>query len=251
MARLVAVLLLVVGSMTQSYAKIADALPTKPAFETIATQNIKQESDIWALALALMFEGGSTWEPDHGLWDIGRVIIRRASENRRMWGGKEIAGVVFKKAGGICQFSFACLPQNRWTPRQTEQWKKMLDHARDMLVHASSRMRDTDAQYYFEPNFTSDRMQCIFARSYVPVFESGRHVFFREPEDRAEAARIAHHRHAPCVRHAEAVQKAKAAALERARKIAAAKKAKAAKLAAKAKKAKLAKSNGKKRYAKR
>ena len=73
------------------------------------------------MTLAIFFEGGSTGEPEIGMRHIARVIAERAKANRTEWGGNTICGVVFYKSSN-CQFSFACLPLARRTPKPGPAW---------------------------------------------------------------------------------------------------------------------------------
>ena len=84
----------------------------------IQTRDIVAETDLYCMTLAIYFEGGSTFEPEIGQRHIARVITERAKADRSYWGGKTICGVVFYKRKGVCQFSFACLPIARRTPRK-------------------------------------------------------------------------------------------------------------------------------------
>src|SRR5262245_47632115 len=89
----------------------------------LETRDIVAETELYCLALAIYFEGGSTREPEIGQRHIARVITERAKANRTYWGGNTICGVVFYKRKGVCQFSFACLPIARRTPRKNVLWQ--------------------------------------------------------------------------------------------------------------------------------
>ena len=74
------------------------------------------------------------------------------------------------------------------------------------------------ARYYMNPAITSDRNACRFRKEFVPVFEAGRHEFFREPSTE-ERRVLAANDPAECKRHKAALElkkkQAKAAAEKR------------------------------------
>src|SRR5712692_9391700 len=124
MRRVAAALLAWVWAATSSH-----ALPTanvdllsEPPPPPIS-RDIFAETELYCLALAIFFEGGSTDEPEVGQRHIARVVTERAKADRPYWGGKTICGVVFYKRK-ICQFSFACLPLARRTPKGGRFWDK-------------------------------------------------------------------------------------------------------------------------------
>jgi hypothetical protein len=212
----------------------AEALPAVFDFEDPATpaeRDIVAESHLYCLALAVYFEGGSTDETIEGQQYIAWVVTERARERRRKWGGGDICEVVFYKRAGVCQFTFACLPQARRTPHGGQRWRQAIAIARETLS-GSERPAD-EVRYYMNPALTSDRNACRFRKELVPVAKAGRHEFFREPTE-AERAAIAVAQHAECVRYQAALEaqrrKAKAAA-ERKRLAAIKKKAKRSRVA--------------------
>jgi hypothetical protein len=179
--------------------------------------DIVAESHLYCLALAVYFEGGSTAESREGQEHIARVITARAKDRVNKWGGGEICNVVFYKRGGVCQFSFACLPTARRTPNGGARWEQAVSIARRELENASD-LQERDIRYYLNPDFTSDRNECRFRKEFVPVVKAGRHEFFREPDDAERAALLAS-QHPACVRYAAALeaqkQRAKALAAKR------------------------------------
>jgi hypothetical protein len=179
--------------------------------------DIVAESHLYCLALAIYFEGGSTAETIEGQEHIARVVTARAKDRVNKWGGGDICNVVFYKRVGVCQFSFACLPTARRTPRGGARWEQALLIARRELDNASD-LQQRDIRYYMNPEFTSDRNECRFRKEFVPVVKAGRHEFFREP-DAAERAALLTSEHPACVRYAAALeaqkQRAKALAAKR------------------------------------
>src|SRR6266700_3247264 len=179
--------------------------------------DIVAESRLYCLALAVYFEGGSTAESREGQEHIARVVTARAKDRVNKWGGGEICNVVFYKRGGVCQFSFACLPAARRTPRGGARWEQAVSIARRELENTSD-LQERDIRYYLNPDFTSDRNECRFRKEFVPVVKAGRHEFFREPDD-AERAALLTSAHPACVRYAAALeaqkQRAKALAAKR------------------------------------
>lgn len=150
--------------------------------DELLPRDIVGESQAHCLALAVYFEGGSTFESAEGQRHIARVVVERAKANLRKWGGSDLCDVVFYKKAGVCQFSFACLPLARRTPRPGVGWNQALVFAADELEGRSDVLEDS-IRYYMNPALTSDRNACRFRREFVPVVEAGRHWFFREPTE--------------------------------------------------------------------
>jgi hypothetical protein len=206
-------------------------------------RDIKAETELYCLAAAIFFEGGSTAETLEGQRHIARVVTERAKAGLRKWGGRDLCDVVFYKRAGVCQFSFACLPLARRTPRGGARWETALTVAREELA-GQSEVNESSIRYYMNPALTSDRNACRFRKEFVPVLEAGRHHFFREPtaEERRELAKSDPEE---CKRYRAALElqkkRAKAAAEKRRKALAMAKKAKALAMAkAKAKETRVA-----------
>jgi hypothetical protein len=145
-------------------------------------RDIIGESGLHCVALAVFFEGGSTFETEDGQRHIARVVVARAKGDLTKWGGSDLCDVVFYKRGGVCQFSFACLPLARRTPRRGPLWEKALAIAADEL-DGKSDIHEQSIRYYMNPALTSDRNACRFRKEFVPVVDAGRHQFFREPTE--------------------------------------------------------------------
>ncbi len=152
----------------------------------VPAQAIEPQAELYCLAIAAYFEGGSTAESDDGQRHIARVVIDRAKENQRKWGGAKLCDVVFYKRAGVCQFSFACLPLTRRTPHGGVAWQHSFAIAQEEL--AKSEIADEGVRYYLNPALTSNRNICRFRRELVPVAVVGRHQFFREPTPQERAA---------------------------------------------------------------
>jgi hypothetical protein len=190
--------------------------PAQAAYHTTDTDltdgveephDIVAESHLYCLALAVYFEGGSTAESVEGQEHIARVITARAKDRVNKWGGGDVCNVVFYRRGGVCQFSFACLPTARRTPRGGARWEQALSIARREMDNASD-LQERAIRYYLNPDLTSDRNECRFQREFVPVVKAGRHEFFREPSDEERAALLVS-QHPACVRYAAALEAAK------------------------------------------
>ena len=208
-----------------SFIPLDELTPPKP---DVLDRDILSEAQEYCLALAVYFEGGSTGESEIGQRHIARVVVERAKANKPKWGGSDLCDVVFHKRAGVCQFSFACLPSKRRTPRGGPAWNYSLDIARDELAGRSG-VTERSIRYYMNAALTPDRNVCRFRREFVPVVTAGRHQFFREPTQ-LELARLAKSDPVECRRHAESLK---------------AKKRKAAK--ARGKQKRLAIANGKKK----
>src|SRR5256714_15309812 len=145
-------------------------------------RHILAETELHCVALAVYFEGGSTFESEEGQRHIARVVVERARANLNKWGGADPCDVVFYKRAGVCQFSFACLPLARRIPRPGALWDQAMAIAQDEL-EGKSEVREETIRYYMNPALTSDRNACRFRKEVRPVWEAGRHKFFREPTE--------------------------------------------------------------------
>ena len=188
-------------------AKPAQVPETGRAPIQIQTRDIVAETDLYCMTLAIYFEGGSTFEPEIGQRHIARVITERAKADRSYWGGKTICGVVFYKRKGVCQFSFACLPIARRTPRKNVLWQASEAVAVDALA---GRNDDPDAsiRYYMNAELSALKNVCAFRKQFVRVTKAGTHEFFREASAE-ERATLAKTNPEACRRYAEMLQKAK------------------------------------------
>jgi hypothetical protein len=197
---------------------------------SLSAGDIVAHTELYCMTLALFFEGGSTGESEEGQRHIARVIGERAKANRRIWGGSTICGVVFYQAKGVCQFSFACLPLARRTPRaKGPLWAVSAAVAHDEL-EGQNQGPDDLIRYYMNAELTPLRNECRFRREFVPVVKAGRHEFFREPTN-SELKELSRAEFDACTRYAELLKAQKA----KAKKKALAKKGKAKEKHAKAK----------------
>jgi hypothetical protein len=164
-------------------------LDDEPTIETGAVnRDIVYETHLYCLALAVYFEGGSTAETEEGQRHIARVVVERARANRRVWGGSDLCNVVFYKRSGTCQFSFACLPVARRTPRGGAAWQYSVSIAEDEL-QGRSNVEERAIRYYMNAALSARRNVCAFRKEFVRVGQVGRHEFFREPSS-AELAEL-------------------------------------------------------------
>jgi hypothetical protein len=170
--------------------------------EDFSERDLREEAHEYCLAMAVYFEGGSTGESEVGQRHIARVVVERAKANKPKWGGSDICDVVFYKRGGVCQFSFACLPAARRTPKGGAGWEYSLAIARDELADRSD-VKERSIRYYMNAALTPARNACRFRKEFVPVVNAGRHEFFREPSV-LELAQLAKSKPAECVRSARA-----------------------------------------------
>jgi hypothetical protein len=173
----------------------------------IQSRDVVSETELYCLTLAIYFEGGSTYEPEIGQRHIARVITERAKADRSYWGGNTICGVVFYKRAGTCQFSFACLPLARRTPRKNVLWRQSEAIARDALSGRNDEP-DESIRYYMNADLSALKNVCAFRKEFVPVVKAGTHEFFREAT-RQERAELAKTNPEACQRYA-ALMKAKA-----------------------------------------
>ncbi|MDQ8732136.1 cell wall hydrolase [Bradyrhizobium sp. LHD-71] len=162
--------------------------PPAPGHRTIE-RDLRAESQIYCLTLAIYFEGGSTGEPEVGQRHIARVIHERARANLRKWGGADICDVVFYMRKGVCQFSFTCLPVARRTPGRGGAWLQAQQIAEQEL-QGINHLSERAIRYYMNAALTPLRNACRFRKEFVKVVDAGRHEFFREPtaEERSELA---------------------------------------------------------------
>jgi Cell Wall Hydrolase len=153
---------------------------SQPATIDVVPRDVVSGNERFCMALAIFFEGGSTGESEEGQRHIARVVNERARANRRKWGGDDICNVVFYNRRGVCQFTFACLPLARRTPRGGAAWTYALAIADDELAGASP-LEERSIRYYMNPALTPKRNACRFRKEFMPVIVAGRHHFFREP----------------------------------------------------------------------
>lgn len=172
-------------------------------------RDIVAETRLYCLSLAIYFEGGSTDEPEIGQRHVARVVVARAQANRAVWGGSNICDVVFYQRKKTCQFSFACLPVAKRTPRGGPAWRYSMDIARDE-IEGRSQIEERSIRYYMNAALTPPRNACRFRKEFVPVVQAGRHEFFREASA-AERSELAKLEHAECKRQAEVKKKKKTA----------------------------------------
>jgi hypothetical protein len=198
--RLLAALAAVVAAPVAQAGYTPDPAVAKPEVQ-FAGRDIAAETALYCMTLGIYFEGGSTFETEVGQRHIARVIAERAKANRRMWGGPTICGVVFHKAKGVCQFSFACLPKARRTARGGKLWQISAAIAREELEGRNGDPHPL-IRYYMQAELTPLRNVCRFRREFVPVVKAGRHEFFREPSS-AERKTLARGQFRECTRYAE------------------------------------------------
>jgi len=182
--RLAACFVSFVGAVAATSATAAYAPPAELRDTEFSepSRDFKAETDLYCIALAIYFEGGSTAETPEGQRHIARVVTQRARANVSKWGGGDICDVVFYRRAAVCQFSFACLPLARRTPRGGARWETAMAIASEELG-GKSEVSERDIRYYMNPAITSDRNACRFRKEFVPVLEAGRHEFFREPTE--------------------------------------------------------------------
>lgn len=193
--------ILILGSVYAAFIPLGDEDALN---DELMPRDIAGESQLHCVALAIYFEGGSTFESETGQRHIARVVVDRARANLRKWGGSDLCEVVFYKKAGVCQFSFACLPLARRTPRPGRAWDQALAIATDELEGRSDVQAD-NLRYYMNPALTSDRNACRFRKEFVPVLEAGRHQFFREPTE-FERADLRNSNPIECQRYQAAIE---------------------------------------------
>jgi hypothetical protein len=172
------------------------------------SRDVFAETELYCLALGLYFEGGSTGESDTGQRHIARVITERANANRPYWGGKTICGVVFYQRK-LCQFSFACLPLARRTPRNNHLWRHSFALAQE-AIEGRNHEPDRSIRYYMNEKLSNPKYACVFRKEFVPVVQAGTHEFFREAAS-WERKELAQTNPEACQRYAESLKPKKKA----------------------------------------
>lgn len=180
--------------------------PAPAVITDLFERDVVSETDLYCMTLAIFFEGGSTGESETGMRHIARVIAERAKANRREWGGPTICGVVFYKRSK-CQFSFACLPLARRTPRPGPAWDASQEIARAELEGRNEETPDL-IRYYMNAPLSNPRSACMFRKEFVRVTIAGRHEFFREAST-VERRELAVQNHHDCNRYAASLKKGK------------------------------------------
>ena len=172
-------------------------------------RDITAESNLYCLALAVFFEGGSSGETEEGQRHIAHVVAARARANRKIWGGGNICDVVFHKAGKVCQFSFACLPLAQRTVRGGAAWAYSKQIAQDE-IEGRSGLEGLSLRYYMNASLTPAKNACRFRKEFVPVLQAGRHEFFREAT-RAERRELEKAEYEECKKFEASLKKKKEA----------------------------------------
>ena len=173
------------------------------------SRDIAYETDLYCLALAVYFEGGSTDETEEGQRHIAHVVTARARANRQIWGGNKICDVVFYKRSKVCQFSFACLSIEKRTVRGGKAWRYSMEIARDE-IEGRSGLDERLLRYYMNASLTPPKNACRFRKEFVPVVQVGRHEFFREAS-RTERRALEQADHEECRKHEASLKKQKVA----------------------------------------
>ncbi len=206
---LVAALIAAFWTGTSAHAHLGTVDLEKPALaEPIdRDRDITAESNLYCLALAVYFEGGSTNESEEGQRHIAQVVVQRARANRGIWGGSNICDVVFHKVGKTCQFSFACLDLEKRTARGGPAWRYSLQIARDEL-EGRSGLAERSLRYYMNAGLSATKNACRFRKEFVPVAQVGRHEFFREAT-RAERRELEKGDYAECRKYEASLKKKK------------------------------------------
>jgi hypothetical protein len=195
------------SSASAHYAALEES---KPALSDPINRDrdIATESNLYCLALAVYFEGGSTEEAEEGQRHIAHVVVARANANRKIWGGSNICDVVFYKAGKVCQFSFACLPLAQRTARGGAAWAYSMQIARDEL-EGRSGLEERSLRYYMNAALSASKNACRFRKEFVPVIQAGRHEFFREAT-RAERKELEKAEYDECKKYEASLKKKQA-----------------------------------------
>ena len=155
MRTIAAALVASTGLACAAYAKPVHVSESGRTPIQVESRDIVAETERYCLTLAIYFEGGSTFEPEIGQRHIARVITERAKADRRYWGGNTICGVVFYKRAK-CQFSFACLPLARRTPRPGPSWDASQEIARAQLEGRNDETPDL-IRYYMNAPLSNPR----------------------------------------------------------------------------------------------
>ncbi len=197
------------GFWTSASAHYGGYEDTKPALSEPINpgRDLTAESNLYCLALAVFFEGGSSGESEEGQRHIAHVVVARANANRKIWGGSNICDVVFYKAGKVCQFSFACLPLAQRTARGGPAWAYSVRIAREEL-EGRSGLEERSLRYYMNAALSASKNACRFRKEFVPVIQAGRHEFFREAT-RAERRELEKAEYAECKKFEASLKKKK------------------------------------------
>ena len=197
--------LIVLGSVYAAFIPTGDE-----EADEVAPRDIIAETERHCVALAVYFEGGSTFESEEGQRHIARVVADRARANMNKWGGANLCDVVFYKRAGVCQFSFACLPLARRTPRPGPAWDASQEIARSQLEGRNDETPDL-IRYYMNAPLSNPKSACTFRKEFVRVTSAGRHEFFREATS-AERRELEQQNHHDCNRYTASLMKSKAKA---------------------------------------
>lgn len=125
---------------------------------------------------------------------IAYVTDYRAQRDRSYWGGSNIGDVVVARAnakeGTGCQFNWACEPRHQAERKDAESWERAQRIAqKQMAGEFTPPPRFKNASNYLNVEKSSRSQVCWFKTHLVrlgPVEPKSDHVFYREPESKAE-----------------------------------------------------------------
>jgi hypothetical protein len=148
-----------------------------------------------ALARNVYWEAIIAKEPELSSRMVAYVTVQRAKANKRIFGGTNIYGVVYKRATKpngviVCQFSWTCMAVAHKEPGSKPHWRLSQRIANDELAgNFSPPAHLKGATHYLNPKHSARHNICWFKTHLVllgKAEESSQHVFYREPRNEQE-----------------------------------------------------------------
>lgn len=160
-------------------------LVTGAAMASAEWWNTFYRDTVYPLALNVYHEARG--EDSTGRLMVAYVTVQRAEENRRMWGGGSIEGVVYKG----CQFSWTCDGRSDEPNRNSRAWEQAENAAILVALGFFQPPPELEgARYYMNPDESSVRNRCWFATSLRQVGVVGHHYFYAEGDPQPVPARF-------------------------------------------------------------
>ncbi len=142
---------------------------------TTSDEEAFYRSQIIPMALNVYHEARG--EKELGQMMVAYVTLKRAEDNRSMWGGRTILGVVFKKK----QFSWTDDPSIAKLLPHDLAWRKALAVATWVAMGFFEPPEVlVDARYYLNPDTADHKNLCLMAQNFIQVGIVGNHRFYRE-----------------------------------------------------------------------
>lgn len=151
--------------------------PNQFLFKNIGFHSLSKpaQKQVDCLAENIYFEAAH--EPEDG-----KVAVAMVTLNRLMTGnyGNDICEVVKQKTGGVCQFSWYCMPaivNKRLTVKSTPLYNDIRDLAVDVVLNYENMKDITKGATYYHADYVSPNW------GLPKTTQIGRHIFYKKKTD--------------------------------------------------------------------